>query len=91
MLFLVPAYGVQAAASTLVVLDPPRTGCQEKVLQCLARDMPAWDLYGPCNPATLARDLQYLVTTGGYCLKKLGLFDMFPRTAHFETAALLQP
>lgn len=78
------------AASTLVVLDPPRTGCQEKVLQCLARDMPAWVLYVSCNPATLARDLKYLVTTGGYSLRKLGLFDMFPRTAHFETAVLLQ-
>ena len=78
------------AASTLVVLDPPRTGCQEKVLQCLAQHSPAWILYVSCNPATLARDLKYLTTTGGYSLRKLGLFDMFPRTAHFETAVLFQ-
>jgi len=46
-------------------------------------------LYVSCNPATLARDLGRLVRDGGYVLRRLALFDMFPRTAHFETAVLL--
>lgn len=80
------------SAKTLVVLDPPRTGCQEQVLECLLKCRPAFVLYVSCNPSTLARDLKRL--TGGespaYTLEKIGLFDMFPRTAHFETAALLK-
>ncbi|MFA6930115.1 MAG: class I SAM-dependent RNA methyltransferase [Lentisphaeria bacterium] len=77
------------AAQTLVVLDPPRTGCQEKVLQSLLKGKPAHVFYISCNPATLARDLKKLCGEGKYQVKRLALFDMFPRTAHFETVVEL--
>lgn len=51
---------------------------------------PAHLFYVSCNPATLARDLKVLCANGCYRLDKLALFDMFPRTAHFETAVALQ-
>ena len=76
------------AATTAVVLDPPRTGCDERVLEALLKSRPRCIAYVSCNPATLARDLKRLAA-GGYCLKHLALFDMFPRTAHFETATFL--
>lgn len=77
-------------AETLVVLDPPRAGCQARVLQCLKECRPAWILYVSCNPSTLSRDLKTLLKDGSYQIQKIGLFDMFPRTAHFETAVLLR-
>ncbi|NLZ63228.1 MAG: class I SAM-dependent RNA methyltransferase [Lentisphaerae bacterium] len=77
-------------AETLVLLDPPRTGCQSKVLEALRHARPAHLFYVSCNPATLARDLKVLCADGCYRLDKLALFDMFPRTAHFETAVALQ-
>ncbi|MFA6815014.1 MAG: class I SAM-dependent RNA methyltransferase [Lentisphaeria bacterium] len=75
--------------STLVVIDPPRSGCQPKVIETLAIRKPAYILYVSCNPATLARDLKKLMLKDGYEICKIGLFDMFPRTAHFESAVLL--
>ena len=75
---------------TLVVLDPPRSGCQEQTVKAIVDNKPAWVLYVSCNPSTLARDLRKLVSEGSYELRRLALFDMFPRTAHFETAVLLE-
>ena len=75
---------------TLVVLDPPRSGCQEQMVKAIVDNKPAWVLYVSCNPSTLARDLRKLVSEGSYELRRLALFDMFPRTAHFETAVLLE-
>ncbi|MBR6471910.1 MAG: class I SAM-dependent RNA methyltransferase [Victivallales bacterium] len=77
------------AKTTLVVLDPPRTGCQDKVLQALRAARPAYVAYVSCNPSTLARDLRTLCEGDVYRLTRLAIFDMFPRTAHFETATLL--
>ena len=83
---LLPKY---PADKTLVVLDPPRAGCQEKVLEALRKCRPAFIAYISCNPGTLARDLKTLCENQAYRIKHLALFDMFPRTAHFETACLL--
>jgi tRNA/tmRNA/rRNA uracil-C5-methylase (TrmA/RlmC/RlmD family) len=74
---------------TTVLLDPPRQGCGAPVLKALC-DFPVGQvLYVSCNAATLARDLKRLVQVGGYRVERLALFDMFPRTAHFETAVCL--
>jgi tRNA/tmRNA/rRNA uracil-C5-methylase (TrmA/RlmC/RlmD family) len=74
---------------TTVLLDPPRQGCGDSVLKALC-DFPVGQvLYVSCNAATLARDLKRLVQVGGYRVHRLALFDMFPRTAHFETAVCL--
>jgi tRNA/tmRNA/rRNA uracil-C5-methylase (TrmA/RlmC/RlmD family) len=80
--------GAKSADVTLV-LDPPRTGCAERVLATIVRSTVARVLYVACDAACLARDLNVLVARGGFRLARLGFFDMFPQTAHFETLALL--
>ncbi|WP_114418283.1 23S rRNA (uracil(1939)-C(5))-methyltransferase RlmD [Marinospirillum perlucidum] len=69
-----------------VLIDPPRAGA--KALASQAKDLKAAKLlYVSCNPATLARDAEQL-RQAGYELKKLGIMDMFPQTAHVESLAL---
>lgn len=71
-----------------VVLDPPRTGCGEKVTEAILKIAPERVVYVSCNPATLARDAKRLAE-GGYKLIEAAPFDMFPQTGHVETVALL--
>lgn len=79
----------QHGKSATVIIDPPRTGCDPSVLKCLLDSDVQRVIYVSCNPSTLARDLKLLCADGAFSLEKLAQFDMFPRTAHFETAALL--
>ena len=72
-----------------VVLDPPRQGMEPDVAQALAAAKPERIFYISCDPATLARDLKILIPAG-YALREARLFDMFPRTAHFETAVRME-
>lgn len=72
----------------VIVLDPPRAGCGEPVLDAIARTKPKRVVYVSCNPATLARDLAYL-NERGYAPKKVQPVDMFSRTHHVETVVLL--
>ena len=74
---------------TVVVVDPPRKGCGLPVLEHIVKIAPRKIIYVSCDPATLARDLKLLVKAG-YCLQTLAPVDLFPRTAHVETVALLQ-
>ncbi len=78
------------AAETLVLLDPPRTGCAPKVIEILRHHPPLQIIYVSCNPPTLARDLQLLCADGVYTPIHAATFDMFPRTGHFESAVLLE-
>ncbi len=71
----------------VVVLDPPRKGCDESLLRAAAAMAPERIVYVSCNPATLARDAKIL-TAEGYSLAEATPFDQFPQTAHVETAAL---
>lgn len=71
----------------LVILDPPRQGCEKADLRALIRSQPKKVIYVSCNPTTLARDLHELANAG-YQLLKLALVDMFPMTYHLETVAL---
>nr|MCR4819118.1 23S rRNA (uracil(1939)-C(5))-methyltransferase RlmD [Fretibacterium sp.] len=71
-----------------VVMDPPRDGCDRRVLTALNRFSPPRIVYVSCNPATLARDCKILAEYG-YRLISIRSFDMFPQTAHVETVALL--
>ncbi|MBN2524989.1 MAG: class I SAM-dependent RNA methyltransferase [Deltaproteobacteria bacterium] len=71
----------------LVLLDPPRTGAADLV-KAMAMTAHEAIIYVSCNPATLKRDLAYL-EEGGYVVKQLVGFDMFPQTTHLEVAVWL--
>ena len=71
-----------------VVIDPPRKGCDEKLLSALLTCAPDKILYISCNPATFARDIKILSET--YALGTVYPFDLFPQTRHVETVVLLQ-
>lgn len=73
----------------VVMLDPPRKGCDRIVLDALAQITPARIVYMSCNPATLARDLKILCGNG-YTLTMLQPADFFPQTAHVECVAFLE-
>ena len=73
----------------LVVLDPPRGGCERAVLDKIIELKTGRVVYVSCNPATLARDAKIL-NEGGYALKSVEAFDMFPHTVHVETVVLME-
>lgn len=72
----------------VIVVDPPRKGCDEKCLETMVRMNPDRIVYVSCDPATLARDLKYLCGKG-YEVKRVKGYDMFPETVHVETVCLL--
>ncbi len=72
-----------------IVLDPPRSGCEESLLQMICDIKPKTLVYISCNPATLARDMKYL-TENGYCADIVYPFDLFPRTHHVECVTVLR-
>jgi len=74
---------------TSVVIDPPRRGCDQLFLTQLLNFRPQRIVYVSCGPDTLARDLVVLVN-GGYELKHVQPFDMFPQTRHIESVAVLE-
>jgi 23S rRNA (uracil1939-C5)-methyltransferase len=73
---------------TTVVLDPPRAGCDPRVLGALARLQPASLIYVSCDPGTLARDLAIL-QRGGFRVESAQPVDLFPQTPHIETVVRL--
>ncbi|WP_408069843.1 23S rRNA (uracil(1939)-C(5))-methyltransferase RlmD [Butyrivibrio sp. JL13D10] len=72
----------------VIVVDPPRKGCDINCLDTMLKMQPKRIVYVSCDSATLARDLKILVD-GGYELKKIRACDMFPNTVHVETVCLL--
>jgi 23S rRNA (uracil1939-C5)-methyltransferase len=84
---LLPELDMQA---DVVLLDPPRTGCDRSVLDILTAMQPAQIIYISCKPATLARDLQVLCEQGNYRLTHVQPADFFPQTSHVECIAFLE-
>ncbi|MBT5988620.1 class I SAM-dependent RNA methyltransferase, partial [bacterium] len=72
----------------LVVLNPPRKGCEKVLLEVLTKVKPRKIIYVSCDPATLARDLKILCQDY-YTLTHVQPVDMFPQTVHVETVACL--
>jgi 23S rRNA (uracil1939-C5)-methyltransferase len=72
-----------------LLLDPPRTGAENKDIQGILTLRPSQISYVSCDPATLARDLKKLIA-GGYKLSAIKAFDMFPQTHHVETVVVLK-
>jgi 23S rRNA (uracil1939-C5)-methyltransferase len=73
----------------LVLLNPPRKGCEPSFLEGVGRLRPKTVVYISCDPATLARDLAHIVSLG-FRLESITPYDMFPQTAHVETVARLR-
>ncbi|MGI0479553.1 23S rRNA (uracil(1939)-C(5))-methyltransferase RlmD [Geminocystis sp. CENA526] len=73
----------------IVILDPPRKGCQPQVIETLLAIKPKKIAYISCHPATLARDLKMLCENGDYQLTFVQPADFFPQTPHVETAVIL--
>ena len=73
----------------VIVVDPPRKGCDEKCLETMLRMEPDRIVYVSCDPATLARDLKILCG-GGYALRKVRPVDQFGHTTHVESVVLMQ-
>ena len=73
----------------VIVVDPPRKGCERAVLDVMLLMEPRRIVYVSCDPATLARDLSILCSADGYHIEKVQPVDMFPHTSHVETVVLL--
>ena len=72
----------------VIILDPPRKGCSADVIDTVVNMKPERVVYVSCDPATLARDCR-IFEDKGYKVKELCAVDMFPRTVHVESVALL--
>ena len=82
------SHGGETAHSDVIVVDPPRKGCEESLLQTIVDMQPEKVVYVSCDSATLARDVKFL-RESGYELKKITPVDQFPNTVHVETVVLL--
>ena len=82
------AYAERGLRADVVVVDPPRKGCDAALLDCMAQMAPEKIVYVSCDPATLARDLRILEDKG-YKTKKVQCVDMFGQGGHVETVCLL--
>lgn len=85
---VVPELYRQGLKADVVVVDPPRKGCDEKLLDTIVQMAPKRVVYVSCDSATLARDLKYL-GEHGYQTVEVQPTDMFPMTGHVETVCLL--
>ena len=86
---IIPKLYKEGIVADTIVVDPPRKGCDEKLLETLKAMAPKKIVYVSCDPATLARDLAYLTSEAGYNVDKVQPVDMFPHTTHVETVVKL--
>ena len=86
---LVKIYKTKGVKPDVMVVDPPRKGCEESLLNLMLQMQPKRIVYVSCDSATLARDLKILCATNEYEIKKVQPVDMFPHSGHVETVVLL--
>jgi len=84
-----PALEERGIAADVIVVDPPRKGCDIPLVNAMSAMSPQRIVYISCNPNSLARDLDIL-RHRGYALREAWPVDMFPHTAHIETVARLE-
>ncbi|HHU76445.1 MAG TPA: 23S rRNA (uracil(1939)-C(5))-methyltransferase RlmD [Firmicutes bacterium] len=85
-----PQFVGQGHRPDIVIVDPPRKGCSEKLLTTLADAKPKRLIYVSCNPSTLARDLRFLQDKGYTIHSPVQPVDMFPQTSHVECVIEIQ-
>ncbi len=85
---VMPNWYSEGLRPDVIIVDPPRKGCDLEVLKAMANMNPERIVYVSCNPATLARDLRIL-EEHGYCTKEVQPVDQFPQTSHVECVALM--
>lgn len=86
---VIPRWYKEGKRADVLVVDPPRKGCDEQLLHTILKQRPERVVYVSCNPATLARDLRIL-EDGGYRTQEVQPVDMFPQSTHCEAVAWLQ-
>lgn len=86
---VLPAFYEQMGHPDVIVVDPPRKGCDEKCLETMLAMRPERIVYVSCDSATLARDLKILAE-GGYELKKVRAVDQFGHSVHVECVVMMQ-
>ncbi|WP_019913621.1 23S rRNA (uracil(1939)-C(5))-methyltransferase RlmD [Paenibacillus sp. HW567] len=85
---VIPNWKEQGVTPDVIVVDPPRKGCDPRLLDTILAMKPERVVYVSCNPSTLTRDLRVL-EDGGYMTVEVTPVDMFPHTVHVESVAVL--
>lgn len=85
---VMPRWQKQGIRADVIVVDPPRKGCDKRLLETIIAMRPKRVVYVSCNPATLARDLRIL-EDGGFRTQEVQPVDMFPQTGHVECVTLM--
>lgn len=86
---VIPGFAGRIANPPYILVDPPRAGLEKRVVDGLLKLSPTMIAYVSCDPATLARDAARLIN-GGYRLKEVTPFDLFPQTFHIESISLFE-
>jgi 23S rRNA (uracil1939-C5)-methyltransferase len=86
---VIPRWREEGITADVIVVDPPRKGCDPALLETILAMQPERVVYVSCNPSTLARDLRVL-EDGGYRSVEVTPVDMFPHTVHVECTVLLK-
>jgi len=77
------------AKPDIILVDPPRAGLEKRVVDGILKLNPRMIAYVSCDPSTLARDAKRLIE-GGYQLKQVTPFDLFPQTYHIESISIFE-